>query len=158
MASASGTTTKTRGFSSSMRSKKWGDDGKASADCWSCNFIFAGHGRNFSMHLDHFLESRKKRSRAASMRILIPGQPIPKLRARHARKGKKTMTYDPQEKEKRLVQQEMRKQKTYRFAFAAPVFVEMTFGVKIQKNGHATQKNAKLWGFEKPTQRPDLDN
>ncbi len=34
------------------------------------------------------------------MKITIPGDPIPKARARTVRRNKKTMTYDPQEKEK----------------------------------------------------------
>lgn len=41
------------------------------------------------------------------MQITIPGNPIPKARARTFRVGKKSTTYDPQCKEKRFIQAQM---------------------------------------------------
>ena len=92
------------------------------------------------------------------MIIRIDGKPIAKARARHSRKGGKIMTYDPQSNEKNYVKLLMKKQKTYRFRDGAFLCVELTLGIPIQKNTPKTEKNAKLWGFEKPSQKPDLDN
>lgn len=102
----------------------------------------------------------------------IPGEPIPKARHRTFTRNGFTRAYDPQEKEKRRVQKFLAAQmnvalndpdKAVALQAAAlakdnALDIEMNFYMPIRKSETQASRNAKLWGFENHTSKPDLDN
>lgn len=103
------------------------------------------------------------------LKIVIPGEPIPKKRPRFGFGGR---VYDIQSSEKLKVKKMMSEQmeklfacddreiviEASRMAQDHPFDVRMVFHMSIPKSCSEGQKNAKLWGFEKPTVKPDYDN
>lgn len=98
------------------------------------------------------------------MRIVIPGDPIAKARPRFSHVGKFVKTYDPQSRLadslKGFLSALVNHQKTNDFeaCFRLPLSVSLSYQMPIAKNDTMASKNAKLWGFEKPSHKPDIDN
>src|SRR5262245_6238516 len=96
------------------------------------------------------------------MKIVIPGNPIPKARARIFVRNGKTMSYDPQHQEKQWVRN--RFVKAMREAFDSEIkeiameASNLTYGKLYHMTAHfylplnesesEGQKNAKLWGID----------
>lgn len=106
------------------------------------------------------------------MRIVIPGKPIPKQRARHANRGKYVVTYDPQEKDKKRVQEIITSQLSERanslekltaielgkICSAKAFSVKFIFFLPVNQSDSVSAKNKKLWGITKANVKPDYDN
>lgn len=106
------------------------------------------------------------------MKFIIPGKPIAKARARLVRRGNFVSSFDPQHKEKAAVKDLLAKGLDQAFssenkqivmeasnlAAIESFDVSLRFYLPIPDRLNLAQKNAKLWGFEPPTHKPDVDN
>lgn len=106
------------------------------------------------------------------MRFTIPGIPIPKLRPRFSTRGRFIKAYDCQKKQKndvigqltRIVQQALNGENKQmvidasNLASAEFFDVTCTFHLPVPESDPTPKKNAKLWGLEKCTTKPDIDN
>lgn len=106
------------------------------------------------------------------MKIIIPGKPIPKARARHSSRGKYVVTYDPQDKDKQRVRKIMSAQLAEYFALteksisshlfkicSSKVFsVQFLFFLPINQSDSVVVRNKKLWGMTRASTKPDYDN
>jgi Holliday junction resolvase RusA-like endonuclease len=107
-----------------------------------------------------------------SMKITLEGKPISKMRARHANHGRYVVTYDPQSKDKESVRwkltQKLREaldseikeisMDASNLAHGKIFEVDLWFYLPVNNSDSEAQKNAKLWGFEPATCKPDYDN
>lgn len=101
------------------------------------------------------------------MKITIPGDPIPKARARVTRKG---FAYDPQHSLKKktikFLQQSVRdfyekaenRQEGYRLSIGEAFNVDWHFYMPIPKSFNQSKKNASNWGMHDHMSKPDLSN
>ncbi len=106
------------------------------------------------------------------MKIVLEGKPIAKMRARYSKRGNFVITYDPQSEAKESVRQrfilalhealnqESKEEclEAYGITHAKAFEVDFWFYMPINESDSETTKNAKLWGFELPTSKPDYDN
>lgn len=106
------------------------------------------------------------------MRFTIPGIPIPKKRPRFSTRGGFMRTYDTQHSEKNtviaIVKQIIRQAldgeskqtaiDTSNLASAEFFDMSLTFHRPIPESCSTAERNAKLWGFDKCTTKPDVDN
>ena len=106
------------------------------------------------------------------MKIIIPGKPIPKARARYSKRGKHVITYDPQESDKKHVRDIMTSQlidifalaresgdlETYEISIARVFSVQFIFFLPINSSDSVVTKNKKLWGIIPASTKPDYDN
>lgn len=101
------------------------------------------------------------------MKITIPGNPIPKARARVTRKG---FAFDPQEKQKKqvckILEQSVReyyeknenRKEGYKLAHCKAFEVNWYFHMPIPKSFNLRKKNACKWGFIEHISKPDRSN
>ncbi|SRR6266851_641834 len=99
------------------------------------------------------------------MRIIIDGQPVPKMRARHTLRGKFAITYDPQSAKKKQVAQQMKlslmhyklnDREQYEETYQSKALVVfLTFYFLPPKSSNV---NRLLWNFEHHIKKPDIDN
>lgn len=101
------------------------------------------------------------------MKIIVPGDPIPKARARVTRRG---FAYDPQAKEKenvrKLLEQSVREfyEKSenriegHRLSIGDSYTVRWCFYMPIPKSFNQFKKNASKWGINEHISKPDLSN
>jgi len=106
------------------------------------------------------------------MKIIIPGKPIAKKRARHASRGSFVVTYDPQEKDKKHVRKlmydlllaEMNSDNRVKAFEAGKIcrssvfYVEFVFFLPTNQSDSVSVKNKKLWGIQYASCKPDYDN
>lgn len=106
------------------------------------------------------------------MKLTIEGKPIAKMRARHANRGKFVVTYDPQKDDKETIRWRINLQlqealasenkeivmDASNLARSKAYEVELWFYLPTNDSDSEGQKNAKLWGFEMATCKPDYDN
>lgn len=106
------------------------------------------------------------------MKIIIPGKPIPKARARYSKRGKYVITYDPQEKDKKAVQkimtdqliahydsgQKVIGQELYKICTSKVFSVQFIFFLPTNPSDSVSAKNRKLWGITRANVKPDYDN
>jgi Holliday junction resolvase RusA-like endonuclease len=106
------------------------------------------------------------------MKIIIPGKPIPKQRARYSKRGKHVITYDPQEADKRVVKDILISQlaeyhnSPYEITYmefvnihCSNVFsVQFIFFLPINSSDSVVTRNKKLWGITRASTKPDYDN
>lgn len=106
------------------------------------------------------------------MKIILPGKPIPKARARHANRGSYTITYDPQGKEKSVIKQEVALQlnqainsldrniftEASNICLGKVFTVSFNFYLPINASDTIAERNAKLWGLQPHVSKPDYDN
>lgn len=106
------------------------------------------------------------------MKIVIPGNPIPKARHRTRVVGKRAFMYDPQEKQKiltRIVLTQNLKEAFHsenkeivknasNLASADYFFISVCFHVEIPKSATKAKRNRMAWGLLKPASKPDFDN
>lgn len=106
------------------------------------------------------------------MKIIIPGKPIAKQRARYSKRGKHVVTYDPQYKDKEIVRNIMGKQLADYVALndksvsiellkicTGKVFsVQFIFFLPINESDSVVARNKKLWGIKRASTKPDYDN
>lgn len=107
------------------------------------------------------------------MKLIIPGDPIPKKRARHGRTfGGKPITYDSQYQQclahKQYIKLLLRKMESgqdLEIALRASKILEfdayqvdMAFYLPTPKSLTRAEIAAIQWGYATPTQKPDLDN
>jgi len=106
------------------------------------------------------------------MKIVIPGPPVPKMRARFFKKGISIHSYDPQHADKNHTKNYMMLQvrramndKDKKTAIEATDLslnslfsIEMHFHLPIPKMEARSKKNSKLCGFDRCNTKPDLDN
>lgn len=93
------------------------------------------------------------------MKITIPGKPIAKARARIVNLHGFVRSYDPQEKQKQLVSQEISRQiknLASDFDLNAMVTLNASFYLSAPDSATQSKRSAKLWNLE--SHRPDLDN
>lgn len=107
-----------------------------------------------------------------NMKIIIPGKPIPKMRARYSKRGKHVITYDPQDKDKKVVQkvmtdqliahydsaQKMIGQELYKICTSKVFSVQFIFFLPVNASDSVSAKNKKLWGITRASTKPDYDN
>lgn len=98
------------------------------------------------------------------MRIILPGNPIPKARPKFCVRGKHAMAYDSQSKimaEKRAQLCYLAKQNRpndLEAYFSHPLSVRLWFHMPVTVSSSLAQKNAKLNGLVMPSIKPDIDN
>jgi Holliday junction resolvase RusA-like endonuclease len=106
------------------------------------------------------------------MRFILPGPPVPKQRHRIRIRGKRVISFDPQEAIKLATRNELIRQfdnainsknketviEASSIACGKLFSVKLSFHLPICNSSTETQKNAKLWGFELANKKPDLDN
>jgi len=92
------------------------------------------------------------------MRIVILGDPIAKQRHRHAKRGRKVITYDLQASLAHMVKSQMECKKADNWPLEGAFDIELWFYFKTAKSDSTAIKNAKLWGFKFHDQKPDYDN
>lgn len=106
------------------------------------------------------------------MKIVIPGKPIPKARPRVGSRGQWAIVYDPQQREKKEVKEiitncisaissatdkEMQLEVS-KLSHNQSLVVTCVFYQSVSDRLTNVAQNAKLWGFEQPIQKPDVDN
>ncbi len=97
------------------------------------------------------------------MKLILLGKPVAKARARAVPRGRHVMFYDPQAEQKYEV-----KRQFHRFILesieasemskANAFTVEWYFYLPVADSLPASQRNAKLWGLDLPSHKPDYDN
>lgn len=107
------------------------------------------------------------------LKIVIPGNPISKLRHRCGCRGKYPVAYDPQSKgEMQTVRKQISKiynsffdnpstwnaEEAHLLAHSDHFIVNLNFYMSINKSEALGQKNAKLWGLIPCNEKPDFDN
>lgn len=102
------------------------------------------------------------------MRIIIEGIPIAKKRFRYTSRGSYIHTYDVQIKEKESIQTQMIQMlkkhsqdqpiRTFAITEANYLKVRFVFCLSPSVSEPTSEKNEKLWGFQLPGQKPDIDN
>lgn len=106
------------------------------------------------------------------MKIVIPGIPIAKMRARTVRKKGFTMTYDPQEGTKKTIKWLMKVEyhnalnsndtqissEAAEIIKAESVVVNFEFYMPVPESESSAQKNLKYWGMENHNKKPDCSN
>ena len=106
------------------------------------------------------------------MKIVIKGDPIPKARARHFMRGKRSITYDPQHEEKNHVRHQFIKamreawdsdnketsMEASNLTYGKLFHLSITFYMPTNFSDSEAQKNAKLWGIEPCNKKPDCSN
>jgi Holliday junction resolvase RusA-like endonuclease len=106
------------------------------------------------------------------MKIILPGKPIPKMRARYSKRGSFVVTYDPQEADKKEVKKQIEKalcdqinysdnntsHEVTRVCLGRVFQIEFWFYLPINKSDSIGERNAKLWGITHATCKPDYDN
>lgn len=101
------------------------------------------------------------------MKIIIPGDPIPKARARITKRG---FAFDPQDKQKKqtrkILEQSVRefydnienRQEGYKLYQGKAFEVNWYFHMPIPKSFNLRKKNACKWGLIEHTSKPDRSN
>jgi Holliday junction resolvase RusA-like endonuclease len=106
------------------------------------------------------------------MKIVIPGDPIPKARHRTFVRNGRSQTYDPQHREKNhthdlfvlAVREAMSDEneeialEASNLAKARKFHLSVTFYMWLNVSDSETAKNAKLWGFDPCNKKPDCSN
>ncbi len=97
------------------------------------------------------------------MKLILLGNPIAKARARAFPRGKHIMFYDPQTGLKNEVRDQFcrfvsESVEASEIAKATAFTVEWYFYLPVAGSVSASQRNAKLWGFDLPNHKPDYDN
>jgi Holliday junction resolvase RusA-like endonuclease len=106
------------------------------------------------------------------MKIILKGNPIPKARARYSKRGSFVVTYDPQEKEKNKVKEQLTftladqinsddkriSTEACKVCLGKAFTVSFVFYLPINKSDSIGERNAKLWGLTLATNKPDFDN
>jgi Holliday junction resolvase RusA-like endonuclease len=104
-------------------------------------------------------------------KFVIPGEPIPKARARTFFRGERICTYDPQSKEKKAIQTHLLAEmwklqnsddkqiamKASNLTYSDRYCVKLTFYMAIPKSFNRSEINESLWGVIIPS-HCDLDN
>ncbi len=101
-----------------------------------------------------------------NVKIIIPGNPIPKARHRSYRLGKFIKTYDPQDKEKKALTNFLyqnygsfvKSSDLYEWNKETPLSIKIKFLMPIPKSDTQSMKNQKAWGLIVPTHKPDISN
>jgi Holliday junction resolvase RusA-like endonuclease len=106
------------------------------------------------------------------VKITIIGKPIHKIRHRYSVRSGHVVTYDPQSKEKEATKQEIMRQvselirsddkelslEACNLSSSKAFAVCWSFYLPVPQSDTTSQKNAKLWGIEAATCKPDYDN
>lgn len=100
------------------------------------------------------------------MKIVIPGEPIAKKRHRCGCRNGHGIVYDTQAKENERLRNWMwdyvTDQKLHlkglNAHWSCPLSVSLSYYLPIPEMDSKPIKNAKLWGFIKPSHKPDIDN
>jgi len=97
------------------------------------------------------------------MKIVLNGLPIAQARMRFTKRGQEVWNYDPTAKQKEktrlLIKEQLQKQNKQPNLQTNDVYqVNLTFYLPISQSNPQSQKNAKKWGIDKCTQKPDIDN
>lgn len=87
------------------------------------------------------------------MKIIFPGQPIPKHRPRFTRQGR---TYSDQKKETETAQLTAKTQKIEKELISKPIAIVITFFMQTPKS--ISNKKKKELNQKPHTSKPDLDN
>ncbi len=105
------------------------------------------------------------------MRIIIPGNPIPKARPKFAFRGKHAITYDPQNMIKAFAKEDLiyrleewfivndHARSSFKASFRAALSVSLWFLIPLAESLTMAQKNAKLWNIDDSFHsKKDIDN
>lgn len=95
------------------------------------------------------------------IKIIIPGCPIAKARARTFTRRGRTMTYDTQHAEKTITALQIKSQcvvKGYCFELDDTFTVDLTLYMPLPLSLPKSKANAILWGFESHYGKQDIDN
>lgn len=106
------------------------------------------------------------------MRIVIPGDPIAKMRARHSRAKNFIRTYDPQSKEKNICKLKLKNAikealngndkdlvlDVSKISRAEDFDVSFYFYMEIPESNSIKEKNLKAWGVIPHNKKPDISN
>lgn len=102
------------------------------------------------------------------MKITIPGDPIPKMRARYSTRSGYVLTYDPQNEKKIQIMNFLKKHISSLTIENVPELTEIVCGESFQctlhfylpvpKSDSQRLRNEKLWGVIPHITKPDTDN
>lgn len=102
------------------------------------------------------------------MKIIIPGIPYAKARARHARRGNHVITYDIQDAAKKMVKTKLalcfkecqinNPSDCEAIKSSESLVVFITFYLPLPSSDSEINRNLKLWGLQHHTTKPDIDN
>ena len=103
------------------------------------------------------------------MRIIIPGNPIPKARHRHMFRNGKYVVYDPQQELKNYFKLSLlsamneklhseNRSECVKFAQDSTFHVDLTFHINPPSSLSQNERKCVLWGFKMIGQKPDIDN
>jgi len=106
------------------------------------------------------------------MRIIIPGNPIAKMRARHVTTKNFVRTYDPQDALKKICKMKLTKAvkdafssqnkqlaiETSKLGYAKDFDVSFYFYMEVPKSDSIKEKNLKLWNISPHNKKPDTSN
>ncbi len=104
------------------------------------------------------------------LRIVIPGPPISKARPRLSVRGRFANVYDSQKILSTLKKKELDanlchfqietnlSQDEIKAYSSLPLSVSLEYHMPVPDSDSKAVKNAKLWGFELPSHKPDIDN
>jgi Holliday junction resolvase RusA-like endonuclease len=100
------------------------------------------------------------------MQIVIPGPPVPMMRPRATIRGRHATVYDAQSKiklqqkkslSKHVIQMDVN-QSDFEALSSLPLNVAIQFHMSVPLSDPMPLKNEKLWGFNLPDKKPDIDN
>lgn len=98
-----------------------------------------------------------------SFKFIVQESPISQMRPRIKLIGDRELIYDPCAKDKLRVMRNLKSQlaeicKDYDIQEADYFHVELRFHFPVPASASRKQRNSRLWGLEKYTSKPDLDN
>ncbi len=97
------------------------------------------------------------------MRIVIQGNPIAKARPKFACRGGRAIAYDSQAKLVKSMKSALsinllKDKDDLEALFSSPISVSLGLYMPIPATSSKQDRNAKLWGFQPPSIKPDIDN
>ncbi len=95
------------------------------------------------------------------MRLVITGNPIAKCRPRFSSRGKFVHAYDSQHElkaQQKALMHAIFMRMGLKDYFSHPLSVSLEYHMPCIDSDSLTRRNEKLWGFETPCHKPDIDN
>lgn len=94
------------------------------------------------------------------MRIIIPGNPIPKARHKMRMNGRFPQAYDPKAADAKRVRECLRKIAANgpNFDLETVIHLDVSFYVYIPISSTKAERTRMAWGLDHPSKKPDIDN
>jgi Holliday junction resolvase RusA-like endonuclease len=95
---------------------------------------------------------------STQIKIIIPGEPIAKARARHANRGGFVQTYDPQRVEKESLRLYLKAKGAIMYEAGVPLRCDLTFSMPIPSSMSKKRQREAASGLHHHVKKPDIDN